>query len=44
MNNAKKVGEVSPHSAEKPKGGRPTKYGKPQEEIAADLGISVDTL
>lgn len=44
IEHAKKVGAVSPQSAGKPQGGRPSKYGKPKPEVAADLGISEDTL
>lgn len=49
LENAQKAGEVYPHDAGKPKGkgstgGRPSKYGKPKPEVAADLGISEDTL
>ena len=44
LEHARKAGEVSPQSAAKPQGGRPTKYGKSKDEVAQDLGISKDTL
>jgi ParB family chromosome partitioning protein len=44
VENAKRAAEVSPQSADKPSGGRPAQYGKPKPEVAADLGVSEDTL
>lgn len=41
---AKKAGEVSRQSGGKPQGGRPSKYGKPKDELAKDLAVSERTI
>ena len=44
VEDAKKVKAVSSQSETKPQGGRPAKYVKKKDEVAADIGVSRNTL